>query len=234
MEQGSLEMTSSGKAPSRIRRLSRAGAFELLALLAIVGLAAVLRFANLGALGEANHYYTAAVASMLKSWHNFFFVAAEPGGSVTVDKPPVGLWLQAVSAYFLGVNGLGVLLPQLLAGIASVILIYHLVRRSFGAVAGLAAGLVMAITPIVVATDRNNTIDSTLILTLLLAAWGFIKATETGRLRYLALGAALVGIGFNCRRSSHSIFWAQPRSCGGNWRSWRLRGCCSWPSHCPG
>jgi 4-amino-4-deoxy-L-arabinose transferase-like glycosyltransferase len=164
-----------------------------------VVLAAVLRFANLGALGYANHYYTAGVVSMLQSWHNFFFVAAEPGGSVSIDKPPVGLWLQAISAYVFGVNGLGVLLPQILAGILSVIILYHLVRRWFGTGAGLLAALALAITPVVVATDRNNTMDSTLILTLLLAACAFIQATEGGKLRHLLLGAALVGVGFNIK-----------------------------------
>ena len=98
------------KAVGNALRIPGERTLRLVALAAIVALAAALRFANLGALGEANHYYTAAVASMLKSWHNFFFVAAEPGGAVSVDKPPVGLWLQAISAYFLGVNGLGVLL----------------------------------------------------------------------------------------------------------------------------
>jgi 4-amino-4-deoxy-L-arabinose transferase-like glycosyltransferase len=187
------------KAGGKAWRIPSEKTLRLVALAAIVALAAGLRFANLGSLGYANHYYTAAIASMLKSWHNFFFVAAEPGGSVSVDKPPLGLWIQAISAYFLGVNGLGVLLPQILAGILSVILIYHLVRRSFGTVAGLLAALVMSITPIVVATDRNNTIDSPLILTLLLAAWAFIKATESGKLRWLMLGAVLVGLGFNIK-----------------------------------
>ena len=168
-------------------------------LASILLLAAVLRFDNLAAIGYANHYYTAAVKSMLQSWHNFFFVAAEPGGSVSVDKPPVGLWLQAISAYLLGVNGFAVVLPQILAGLLSVIVVYHLVRRSFGTAAGLAAALALAITPVAVATDRNNTIDSTLILTLLLAAWAFIKATESKKLHYLVLGAALVGIGFNIK-----------------------------------
>lgn len=170
-----------------------------IALVAIIVLAAGLRFANLESLGYANHYYTAAVASMLQSWHNFFFVAAEPGGAVSVDKPPLGLWLQTISAYFLGVNGLAVLLPEIVAGLLSVGLIYHLVRRSFGPAAGLLAALTLAITPIVVATDRNNTIDSLLIFTLLLAAWAFLKAAENSRLRYLLLGAVLVGLGFNIK-----------------------------------
>jgi 4-amino-4-deoxy-L-arabinose transferase-like glycosyltransferase len=174
-------------------------ALRLTALAVILALAAALRFTNLSDLGYVNHYYAAAVKSMLQSWHNFFFVAAEPGASVTVDKPPVGLWLQAMSAFIFGVNTLGLLLPQLLAGILSVVVLYHLVQRSFGTTAGLVAALALAITPVVVATDRNNTIDSTLILTLLLAAWAFIKATESGKLRFLLLGAALVGVGFNIK-----------------------------------
>lgn len=179
--------------------LSRERILELCGITVVLLLAVWLRFSNLDSLGYVNHYYTAGVKSMLQSWHNFFYVAAEPGGSVTIDKPPVGLWLQAISAYFLGVNGFSVLLPELLAGTISVVVLYHLVRRSFGVMPGLLAALVLAITPIVVATERNNTIDSTLILTLLLATWAFIKATETGKFRYLLLGATLVGMGFNIK-----------------------------------
>jgi 4-amino-4-deoxy-L-arabinose transferase-like glycosyltransferase len=192
---GSLPTTSQ----VRGLRLTRAAALTALALIGIVVLAAWLRFANLEALGYANHYYSAAVKSMLQSWHNFFYVAAEPGGAVSVDKPPLGLWIQTASAYVFGVNGFGLLLPEILSGILSIVALYHLVNRSFGVVPGLLAALALAITPIVIATDRNNTIDSLLILTLLLAAWAFILTTERGKLRYLLLGAALVGLGFNIK-----------------------------------
>jgi len=179
--------------------LWRESAPRWIGLTAVVALAAALRLANLAPLGYANHYYAAAVESMLQSWHNFFFVAAEPGGSVSVDKPPVGLWLQAISAHFFGVNGFGLLLPEIVAGLLSIMLVYHLVQRSFGTTWGLLAALVLAITPVTVAVDRNNTIDSTLIFTLLLAAWAFIIATERGKLRYLLLGAALTGVAFNIK-----------------------------------
>lgn len=170
-----------------------------LALGAIMVLAALLRFANLEAIGQANTYYTAAVASMLQSWPNFFFVAAEPGGSVSVDKPPLGLWLQTLSAFFLGVNGFAVVLPQLLAGLAAVLLLFHLVQRSFGPLAGLLAALALAVTPVAIAVERNNTPDALLILALLLAAWAFLKASESGKLRWLLLGTFAVGIGFNIK-----------------------------------
>ena len=80
---------SAGRPPAQACRV-----LAIAAVAGIVGLAAALRLSNLGSLGYANHYYAAAVLSMLQSWHNFLFVAAEPGGSVSVDKPPVGLWLQ--------------------------------------------------------------------------------------------------------------------------------------------
>jgi 4-amino-4-deoxy-L-arabinose transferase-like glycosyltransferase len=168
-------------------------------LAVIVIIAGVLDFANLDALGYVNHYYSAAMVSMLKSWHNFFFLAAEPGGAVSVDKPPLGLWLQAASTYLFGINSLGTLLPEILAGLLSIIVLYHLVRKYFGTPAGLIAALALAITPIVIATDRNNTMDSTLILTLLLAAWAFLKATDTRKFSFLLLGAGLLGVGFNIK-----------------------------------
>ncbi|MBW8009943.1 MAG: dolichyl-phosphate-mannose--protein mannosyltransferase [Chloroflexi bacterium] len=165
----------------------------------IILLGAFLRFYELGAYSIGNTYYAATVKSMLTSWDNFFYAAFEPGGSVTVDKPPLGFWVQAVSAYFLGVNGFSLALPQALAGVISIPVLYALVKRHFGVFAGLTAALVLATVPVTVVTERNNTIDGLLVLTLLLAAWAFIIATETGKLRHLLLGAVLVGLGFNIK-----------------------------------
>jgi 4-amino-4-deoxy-L-arabinose transferase-like glycosyltransferase len=90
-------------------------------------------------------------------------------------------------------------MPQLLAGVFLIPVLYHLVKRYFGAAAGLIAALALAVIPVAIATDRNNTMDSTLIFTLLLAAWAFIKATDTGKLKWLILGGVLVGMGFNIK-----------------------------------
>jgi len=168
-------------------------------LVGIMLLSLILHLSNLEAIGDANTYYTAAVKSMLQSWSNFFFVAAEPGGSVSVDKPPLGLWIEAAFAFVLGVEGWVVSLPNILAGVFSVPLLYHLVKKYMGPVAGLVAALVLVVTPVVIATDRNNTMDGMLVFTLLLAAWAFIAATETGKARWLFLGAFIVGLGFNIK-----------------------------------
>jgi len=158
-----------------------------------------LHMYNIQSIGDANAYYTAAVKSMLQSWSNFFFVAAEPGGSVTVDKPPLGLWIEAVFAYFLGVSGFSVSLPNILAGVFGIPLLYAMVKKYMGELAGLVAAFVMAITPVFVATNRNNTMDGILVFFLLMAAWAFIRATETGKRRWLLLGAFIVGLGFNIK-----------------------------------
>lgn len=168
-------------------------------LAGIILLAAVLHFSNLSALGDANTYYTAAIKSMLQSWRNFFFIAAEPGGSVTVDKPPLGLWVEAAFAFLFGVKGWAVALPNMLAGILSVPLLYALVERHLGELAGLVAALALTLTPVFVATNRNNTMDGLLTFTLLLAAGAFLRAVETGRLRWLLAGAALIGLGFETK-----------------------------------
>ena len=159
----------------------------------------VLHLINIETIGDANAYYTAAVKSMLQSWKNFFFVAAEPGGSVTVDKPPLGLWVETVFAYFLGVNGFSVSLPNILAGTLSVPLLFYLVKKYSSSLAGIIAALVFITVPVVVAADRNNTMDALLVFTLLLAAWAFIRAADTGKFPPLAVGALLIGLGFNIK-----------------------------------
>ncbi len=173
--------------------------WHLSALTSILALAAILNLWGLSQNGYGNDYYAAAVKSMLGSWHNFFFVSFDPGGFVSVDKPPLGLWIQTASAAIFGYSGLSLLVPQALAGIASVAVLYHLVGRSFGRVAGLIAALVLALTPVSVAIQRSNNLDAYVVLFLLLAAWAGIVATERGSLRWLLVSGLMVGLGFNVK-----------------------------------
>lgn len=173
--------------------------WQRIALGIIVVAAIAINFWQLTNIGYGNTYYAAAVRSMLTSWHAFFFNALDPNGFVTIDKPPLGFWFQVVSAKIFGYTGLSLMLPQALAGVLSVIVLYALVARRFGVPAGLIAALVLALTPINVAANRNNIIDSTLVLFLLFAAWSVLRATETGRLRWLLVTAAMVGLGFNVK-----------------------------------
>ncbi|MGD1994160.1 MAG: glycosyltransferase family 39 protein, partial [Anaerolineae bacterium] len=195
-----METSTSAQPPTVLARTrTQTYTWQRLALIGVLLLATFLHVFRLRQEGFANLYYAAAVKSMLTSWHDFFFISFDSAGFVTVDKPPLGLWIQAGSAALFGFNGLSLLLPQVVAGILSVLVLYHLVRRTFGPTAGALAALALAITPISIAANRNNTMDSQLVLVLLLAAWAVLRAVETGRLRWLLLCAGLVGLGFNIK-----------------------------------
>jgi len=172
---------------------------ETILLSLILMLSVVLNFANLGIEGNGNTFYAAGVKSMMMNFKNFFFASFDPAGFVTIDKPPLGFWIQTISAKIFGFSGWSIILPQALAGVISVAIIYHLVKRSFGTSAGLIAALCLAVTPISVAAGRNNTIDNLLVLPLLLACWAVLIAAEKGKIRYLILSLVLVGIGFNIK-----------------------------------
>jgi 4-amino-4-deoxy-L-arabinose transferase-like glycosyltransferase/putative flippase GtrA len=169
------------------------------ALLAVLGLAAILYGWDVGRNGFANEYYAAAVRSMIQSWSNFFFGAVDPGGFITVDKPPLGLWVQALSARIFGFNPWSILLPQAVAGVATVLVLHQVVRRTFGPAAALLAALVLALTPVTVAVNRDNLPDTLLVLLMVLAAWGALAAIESGRLRPLLLSALAIGLAFNTK-----------------------------------
>ena len=166
---------------------------------AVLCLAAALRLWRLDQNGFGNEYYTAGVRSMSLSWHNFLYGSFDPAGFISVDKPPVALWIQVASVKLFGFHALSVLIPQALEGVAAVTLLYHLVQRRFGAAAGLLAALFLALTPVSVAIDRSSNTDSCLVLVLLLAAWALTLAVEQGRWPLLALAMALVGLGFNVK-----------------------------------
>jgi len=169
----------------------------LLALILI--LSAILNFGNISIEWYANTFYAAGVKSMMMNFKNFFFASYDPAGFVTIDKPPFGLWIQTISAKIFGFNGWSIILPQAIAGVITVWVLYYLVKRSFGSCAGLIAALCLAVTPIFVASSRNNTIDNLLVLTLVLSCWALFIAAEKGKLKYLILSLAIVGIGFNIK-----------------------------------
>lgn len=188
---------------SLIRRPPEGGVYRryghLFLLAGIAVLSFVFNFYAISKVGYGNEYYAAAVKSMSQSFHNFFYVSFDPAGLVSVDKPPLGLWIQTLFVLAFGYHGWAMLLPQALAGTGSCIMLYVLTAKRFGRPAGLIASLVFALTPIVVVASRNSTMDMQLVLTLLAATWFLFKAIDTGRWRFLFTAALFVGIGFNIK-----------------------------------
>jgi 4-amino-4-deoxy-L-arabinose transferase-like glycosyltransferase len=166
---------------------------------AILLFSAFLNFWNVWNQGFSNAYYAAAVRSMLANPGIAFFNPYDAAGFVTIDKPPVGLWVQALSAVIFGYSGWALVLPQALAGVGSVALVYAIVSRPFGKPVGLVSAFALAVTPIFVAISRNGTMDGILIFVLLLALWVALKAAREQSLTLLLLSVTLIGIGFNTK-----------------------------------
>ncbi|MCY9133961.1 glycosyltransferase family 39 protein [Bacillus atrophaeus] len=169
--------------------------FLILILLA----SAFLNMYNIWNDDTVNPYYTASVTSMMQSFHNFFYASFDAAGFITVDKPPITFQLQTISALIFGMHGWSVILPQALAGVGSVLLMYLLIKPTFGKVAARIAAFVMACTPIAVAVARTNNVDALLVFFLLLATWLLFKAIRKGKLIWLLAAFFIVGVGFNTK-----------------------------------
>ena len=151
---------------------------------------------GLGASGWANSFYAAAVQAGSVSWKAFFFGSSDAANSITVDKPPMSLWLMSLSVRIFGLNSWAMLVPQALLGVGSVALLWGTVRRYFGAAAGLLAGLVLALTPVAALMFRFNNPDALLVLLMIAAVWAMMRAVQDGRTRWLVLVGIFCGFGF--------------------------------------
>jgi 4-amino-4-deoxy-L-arabinose transferase-like glycosyltransferase len=151
---------------------------------------------DLARVGMGNTFYAAAVKSGTESWKAFFFGSLDPGSFITVDKPPAALWVMELSGRVFGFSYASMLVPEALAGVATVMVIYHVVRRWAGEPAAVLASLAMALTPVAVVLFRYNDPDAFLVLLLTLAGWALWSAIETSRTSRLVLSASLLGLAF--------------------------------------
>lgn len=166
------------------------------ALLGVAGLAGFLYLWNLTVSGWANTYYAMAAQAAAQDWAAFFFGSLDAGNFITLDKPPLSTWVMGLSVRIFGLSSASVLVPQALAGVATVLLVFAAVRRSFGPTAGIVAALVTALTPAAVLIFRYDNPDAILTLLLVVAAHAFVRSVEAGSWRWVLLAAVLVGAGF--------------------------------------
>ena len=178
------------------RPQARRPRWERPALAALLTVTAALYLAGLSRNGWANDFYSAAVQAGTTSWKAFFFGSLDSSNFITVDKTPASLWVMELSARAFGLNYWSLLVPQALAGVATVAVLYAAVRRWSGAGAALLAGAVMASTPVAALMFRFNNPDALLTLLMAAACYAMVRAIESGRTRWIALAGALIGLGF--------------------------------------
>jgi 4-amino-4-deoxy-L-arabinose transferase-like glycosyltransferase len=167
-------------------------------LLVIAALAALAYGYGMGTV-TLEPFYGGAARSMAASWHNFFFGSLDPWGTVSVDKLPGALWFQALSLRIFGFHLWAIVLPQVVEGTLTVLVLFRAVRRVAGAGAGLAATAVLAVSPVTVLLDRGNISDSLLILLLVLAADATTKAIVESSWRSLVIAGLWVGLAFQAK-----------------------------------
>jgi len=190
--------------PGRVSRAARwlvrgradAAAWERPALLGLLAVTALLYFWDLAASGWANSFYSAAVQAGSVNWEAFFYGSSDAANSITVDKPPASLWIMALSVRLFGLSSWSILVPEALMGVATVGLVYAIVRRRFSAQTALLAGGVLAITPVAALMFRFNNPDALLVLLLTLSAYLTLRGIESGRIRWVIWAGVAVGFGF--------------------------------------
>ncbi|MEU1319127.1 glycosyltransferase family 39 protein [Streptomyces tibetensis] len=172
--------------------------WSLPALPAILALAAVLYSWNLSGAG-LNSFYSAAVLSGTESWKAWFFGSLDAGNFLTVDKPPLALMVMGLSCRIFGYGTWQMMAPMIAAALATVWILHSSVKRVFGHAAAAVAALVLALTPITVAINRDNNPDTLLVFLMVAGAALALRATRDGRLLPLLGSAACFGLAFNTK-----------------------------------
>lgn len=190
-----------GEAPaSRLDRMLRPGRAQsrdvLIDVLWLAGLALLLIGAGLGLRDPwpADEPRFALVAQdMLRSGD---WLIPRVGGDLYPDKPPLFFWLMAAAMAVTGSVKLGFLIPSLLSGIGSTLLVYDLLRRVRSREAAFAGALVLLFTFQFVWQARQAQIDGTLCFFTTLSLYGLLRHLAAGpAFGWFLLGWAAAGLG---------------------------------------
>lgn len=170
------------------------------ALFGLLAFTAALYLFNLSNSGYANEFYAAAVKSGTKSWTAWLFGSLDSANAITVDKPPASLWVMGLSARLFGFSSFSLLLPQALMGVGTVALTYGAIRRWHGHAAGLAAGTLIALTPVAALMFRFDNPDAMLVLLMTAAVYAIVRTVDAlspkTALKWMVGAGLLVGFAF--------------------------------------
>lgn len=150
--------------------------------------------------GMANSYYAAAVQAASADWVAWLFGSLDSANFVSVDKPPLATMIMGLSARFFGFSSFSMLLPNILAGVGSIWLIYTLLKRYFGAKQAVWGAIAMIITPSLALMAGFNNPDALLMLFLTASIYATARALDSRHpIMWLILAGAMTGCGFNTK-----------------------------------
>lgn len=144
-----------------------------------------------------NAFYAAAAWSGAQNWKALLFGSLDPGNFITVDKPPVSQWVMGLSGQVFGFGSASMLVPQALMAVVAVALLYAAIARATGSRgAGLLAGLVLAVTPVVALMFRFNNPDAVMVLLMTAGAYCTVCALQRAQVSWLLWAGVALGFAF--------------------------------------
>jgi 4-amino-4-deoxy-L-arabinose transferase-like glycosyltransferase len=118
------------------------------------------------------------------------------GGDYFQDKPPLLFWLQAAGYWLTGSEKVGFLLPSLLAGVGTLLLIYDLGRRLWSREAGLYAAMLLLLTVQFTLQSRRAQLDALLMFFTVLSVYCLLRQLLLGGgWRWAVAAGAAAGLG---------------------------------------
>lgn len=189
------------KGLSRVNReLGGKTIFEVLFLpMILLGAGAIYLFGGLQN-GMANSYYAAAVQAASQDWAAWLFGSLDSSNFISVDKPPLATMIMGLSARILGFSNFSMILPNVLAAVGSIWLVYSIVRKYFGFKSAMIASLIMTFTPILAVMAGFNNPDVILTFFLTASGYAFLRSLENKKpLFWLSLAGVMTGMAFNTK-----------------------------------
>ena len=165
-------------------------------LVLLLAATAALYLWNITVNGMGNAFYAAAVQAGSHDWKALLFGSLDQQNFITVDKPPLAMWVMGASGRLFGFGSASMLIPEALMAVGSVALTYAAVTRVAGRWAGLLAGFAVAVTPVAVLMFRYNNPDAAMVFLMTAAAYCTVRALQSHGGRWMALAGAAVGLAF--------------------------------------
>ena len=162
----------------------------------VLAAAAALRFYELGQGHPGLAIYTSISANMARSAGAWLYPSMLADGSILADKPPAFFWLQGASFALLGTSNFAARLPSALAGVASVFLLYVIIRRCHGTAPALLSAAALAFMPLDVNYSRSTFIEPVAVFFMMVAAYFAVRAVQERREGFFYAAALVLGIAF--------------------------------------
>lgn len=180
---------------------------ERILVSAILLLALGIYAYQINSISWLNPYYSMATQAAATDWKAFLFGSLDAENFITLDKFPMVVWPSAMSVRLFGLSAFSMVLPHILAGVASCYLLYLIIRRQFGVISGAGAALTFLFIPVTSVIFRFNNPDSFLVLYLLCAAWALFSLHASSARRYYIFIGVFLGLAFQIKTLQSVLAW---------------------------